>query len=103
MCRDEQDEDNHALPFALVKVLSVSKQNENDRDDGEDDDESEEAPAYVVSIHEYTQTEINDGKPTGKCILHNEHGDSLERQSRIQKSRDPRRSLRKSQQDKLLS
>ena len=26
-------------------------------------------------IHEYIQTENNDGEPTGKYILHNEHGE----------------------------
>ena len=70
-----EDEDNHGLPFFLGKVIKVSKQNENDRDDDEDDDESDKAPEYLVDIHEYIRTENNDGEPTGKYILHTEHGD----------------------------
>ena len=70
-----EDEDNHGLPFFLGKVLSVSNQNKSDRDEDEDEDESDEAIKYVVSIHDYIQTESNDGKPTGKYILHNEHGE----------------------------
>ena len=74
-----EDDDNHGLPFFLGKVLSVSKQNKNDRDDNdrEDDDESDEAPKYLVEIHEYIQTENDDGEPSGKYMyqLHNVDGE----------------------------
>ena len=71
----EDDEDNHGLPFFLGKVLSVSNKNEKERDDDEDDDESDEAPEYLVEIHEYIQTENNDGEPSGKYQLHNVDGE----------------------------
>ena len=56
-------------------MLSVSNQNENDRDDNADHDESDEAPEYLVENHEFIQIENNDGKPTGKYILHNVNGE----------------------------
>ena len=69
------DEDNHGLPFFLGKVLSVYNKNEEDCD--EDNDESDEAPEHLVEIHEYIQTENNDGEPSGKYQLrmHNVDGE----------------------------
>ena len=68
-------QDNNGLPFFLGKVLRVFNKNEKPDDDDDDDGQSdEEAPEYYVEIHEYIQTEIN-GQPTGKYILHNEHGE----------------------------
>ena len=83
--------DNNSLPFFLGKVLRVFNKNEKDDDDDEDDGQSDKAPEYLVEIHEYIQTEIN-GQPTGKYILHNEHGEK----KGVEKPRKPRRSLRKS-------
>ena len=65
-------EDNNGLPFFLGKVLRVfNKNEENDDDEGQSD---QKAPEYVVKIHEYIQTEINE-QPTGKYQLHNAHGE----------------------------
>ena len=68
-------QDNNGLPFFLGKVLRVfNKNEENDDDDVDEGQSDQKAPKYVVKIHEYIQTEIN-GQPTGKYILHNEHGE----------------------------
>ena len=67
-----EPEDNNGLPFFLGKVLPVFNKNEkNDDDEGQSD---QKAPEYVVKIHEYMQTEINE-QPTGKYQLHIEHGE----------------------------
>ena len=67
-----EDLDNNGLPFFLGKVLRVfNKNEENDDDEGQSD---QNAPKYVVKIHEYIQTEI-DEQPTGKYQLHNAHGE----------------------------
>ena len=81
--------------FWEKRNLSVSNKNKKGRDDGKDDEESDGAPE-LVEIHEYMyiQTENNDGEPSGKCQLHNVDG---EREKRVRKPQQPRRSLRKSQ------
>jgi len=87
-----EPEDNNGLPFFLGKVLRVFNKNEKDDDDDDDEGQSDQkAPEYVVKIHEYIQTEINE-QPTGKYQLHNEHGEK----KRVRKPQNPRRSLRKS-------
>ena len=63
---DPEDEDNHALPFFLGKVMNVFDNNENDSDGNE----SDKAPECLVKIHEYVQTKNNVGQPTGKYQLH---------------------------------
>ena len=69
-----EDLDNNGLPFFLGKVLRIFNKNERPDDDDDDDGQSdEEAPEYCVEIHEYIHTEIN-SQPSGKYILHNEHG-----------------------------
>ena len=68
-------EDNNGLPFFLGKVLRVFNKNEKNDDDDVDEGQSDQkAPKYVVKIHEYIQTEINE-QPTGKYQLHNAHGE----------------------------
>jgi hypothetical protein len=68
-------EDNNGLPFFLGKVLRVFNKNEENDDDDDDEGQSDQkAPKYVVKIHEYIQTEINE-QPTGKYQLHNAHGE----------------------------
>ena len=68
-------EDNNGLPFFLGKVLRVfNKNEENDDDDVDEGQSDQKAPKYVVKIHEYIQTKINE-QPTGKYQLHNEHGE----------------------------
>ena len=65
-------QDNNGLPFFLGKVLRVFNKNEkNDDDEGQSD---QKAPEYVVKLHEYIQTEVNQ-QPTGKYIAHNRHGE----------------------------
>lgn len=68
-----EDLDNKGLPFFLGKVLRVFNKNEKD-DDDDDDDDGQKAPEYVVKLHEYIQTEVNQ-QPTGKYIAHNRHGE----------------------------
>jgi hypothetical protein len=82
-----EPEDNNGLPFFLGKVLRVFNKNEkNDDDDDDDEGQSDQkAPKYVVKIHEYIQTKIND-QPTGKYQLHIEHGEKI-RGSRSTKSK----------------
>ena len=70
-----EPQDNNGLPFFLGKVLRVFNKNEKDDDDDDHDGQShQKAPEYVVELHEYIQTEVNE-QPTGKYILHNEHGE----------------------------
>ena len=70
-------EDNNGLPFFLGKVLRVFNKNEKNDDDDDDEGQSDQkAPKYVVKIHEYIQTEINE-QPTGKYQLHIEHGEKI--------------------------
>ena len=73
-----EPEDNNGLPFFLGKVLRVFNKNEKDDDDDDDDEgqSDQKAPKYVVKIHEYIQTEINE-QPTGKYQLHIEHGEKI--------------------------
>ena len=82
------------MPFFLGKNINVIDNSETEGDADEDDDVSDKASKYLVEIHEHVQTENNVGEPTGKHQLHNEHG---EREKRVQKPRNPRQSLRKSQ------
>ena len=87
-----EDLDNKGLPFFLGKVLRVFNKNEKDDDDDDDEGQSDQkAPEYVVKLHEYIQTEVNQ-QPTGKYIAHNRHGEK----KRVRKAQNPRRSLRKS-------
>jgi hypothetical protein len=68
-------EDNNGLPFFLGKVLRVFNKNEENDDDDDDEGQSDQkAPEYVVKLHEYIQTEVNQ-QPTGKYIAHNRHGE----------------------------
>ena len=72
-----EPEDNNGLPFFHGKVLRVFNKNEENDDDDDDEGQSDQnAPKYVVKIHEYIQTEINE-QPTGKYQLHIEHGEKI--------------------------
>ena len=67
-------EDNNGLPFFLGKLMRVfNKNEENDDDEGQSD---QKAPEYVVKIHEYIETKINE-QPTGKYQLHIERGEKI--------------------------
>ena len=84
-----EDEDNHDLPLFLGKMMNVFDNNENDGDANE----SNQASEYLVEIHEYIQQQImtaNLQENTGRTT-------PMEREPRIQKPQQPRRSLRKSQ------
>ena len=60
-----EPEDNNGLPFFLGKVLRVFNKNEKDDDDDDDGQSHQKAPEYLVELHEYIQTELND-QPSGK-------------------------------------
>ena len=88
-----EPEDNNGLPFFLGKVLRVFNKNEENDDDDDDEGQSDQkAPEYVVKLHEYIQTEINE-QPTGK---YHSFITGMERKKRVRKPQNPRRSLRKS-------
>ena len=81
-----EPQDNHGLPFFLRKVLCIFNKNKNYDDDNNNKGQSDQkAPKYVVQIHEYIQTRINE-QPTGKYILHNGHGEK-QRGSKSTKSK----------------